>query len=136
MVSLTIEVSAELIEPVYEHVHHGRAFFLLEQARLALLESIGMPNQALIRRGQMLVITKVEAAYKREVKGESVTVTCDKAQLKGRGLVIHQRILNHKGKLAVEAVIESVFMDTNTKRGILPPDDFLKAYRSLSIFCE
>jgi acyl-CoA thioesterase FadM len=97
---------------------------------------MGMPNDALMQRGQVLVITKVEAAYKREVKGESVTVTCDKARLDGRGLVIHQRILNEKGKAAVEAVIESVFMDMNTKRGMFPPEDFLKAYRSLAIFSE
>jgi YbgC/YbaW family acyl-CoA thioester hydrolase len=136
MFSLTISLVGDWIEPVYDHVHHGRTFFLLEQARIALLESMGMPNEALMRRGQVLVITKVESTYKREVKGESVTVTCDKASLQGRGLVIHQRILNEKGKVAVEAVIESVFMDTNTKRGMSPPEDFLKAYRSLQIFSE
>ncbi len=136
MFSVTIPLAGDWIEPIYEHVHHGRSFFLFERARLALLESMGMPNEALMGRGQVLVITKVEAAYKREVKGAFVTVTCDKAGLAGRGLVIHQRILNEKGKVAVEAVIESVFMDTNTKRGMWPPDDFLKAYRSLQIFCE
>ncbi len=136
MFSLTIPLTGDWIEPIYEHVHHGRSFFLLERARLALLESMGMPNEMLMGRGQVLVISKVEAAYKREVKGEVVTVTCDKASLAGRGLVIFQRILNEKGKVAVEAVIESVFMDTNTKRGMSPPDDFLKAYRSLQIFSE
>jgi YbgC/YbaW family acyl-CoA thioester hydrolase len=136
MFSLTIPLAGDWIDPVYEHVHHGRSLFLLERARLALLESMGMPNDALMARGQVLVITKVEASYKREVKGEFVTATCDEASLLGRGLVMRQRILNEKGKVAVEAVIESVFMDTNTKRGMWPPDDFLKAYRSLQIFSE
>jgi YbgC/YbaW family acyl-CoA thioester hydrolase len=134
--SLDLTLDPDWIVPAYHHVHHGRALFLLELGRLALLESIGMPNEALMQRGQALVITKVAASYKREVKGESVTVTCDRAGLDGRALVVHQRILNEKGKEAVEAVIESVFMDTDTRRGIAPPDDFLRAYRSLAIFSE
>jgi len=134
--SLDLKLDPVWIDRSYQHVHHGRALFILELGRLALLESIGMPNEALLLRGQALVITKVQATYKREVKGESVTVTCDRAGLDGRALVVHQRILNEKGKDAVEAVIESVFMDTDTRRGISPPEDFLRAYRSLAIFSE
>jgi YbgC/YbaW family acyl-CoA thioester hydrolase len=136
MFSLSISLAGDWVDPVYQHVHHGRIFYLFEQARLALLETMGMPNAELMARGQVLVISKVQSAYKREVKGESVTVTCDKATLEGRGLVLHQRILNEKGKVAVEAVIESVFMDIVTKRGLFPPEDFLRAYRSLDIFSE
>jgi YbgC/YbaW family acyl-CoA thioester hydrolase len=128
MVSITINIDDSWVEPIYEHVHHGKCLSLFEQARCALLDHIGFPNDALLEDGKVLVITSVQAAYKREVKRGKVTVTCDRVDLNGRALVIHQRILNERGKVAVEAVVESVFMDNSTRRGMTPPEDFLTAF--------
>jgi acyl-CoA thioesterase FadM len=36
--------------------------------------------------------------------------------------------VNERGKVAVEARIESVFMDMNTRRGIVPPEGFVEAF--------
>jgi acyl-CoA thioesterase FadM len=71
----------------------------------------------------------VQAHYKRELKGGRITVTCDRLQVQGRSIIIYQRILNSKGKTAVEAVIESVFMDIQARRGISPPEEFLEAVK-------
>jgi len=131
MVSIEVEIDDGWVEPVYEHVHHGRCFSLFEKARLALLEQIGFPNDALMAEGKVLVITRVEASYKREVKRGRFQVTCDSVAVRDRALVIHQRIINERGKVAVEAVVESMFMDMNTRRGMAPPSDFLQAFERL-----
>ena len=128
MFSIKIELDDEWVAPVYDHVHHGRCFYLLEQARVAYMDRIGFPNDVLLSRGQAAVITAVAAEYKREVKRGLVTVTCDDLALDGKTLIIGQKILNERGKVAVEARIESVFMDMNTRRGILPPEGFIDAF--------
>ena len=128
MFSIQIEVGAELVDLVYAHVHHGRCFELLERARLAYMAQIGFPNQMLLDRGQMPVITSVSAQYKREVKRGMVTVTCDRVEVSGKSLRVWQRILNERGKIAVEAVIESVFMDARTRRAIMPPEGFIESF--------
>jgi YbgC/YbaW family acyl-CoA thioester hydrolase len=128
MVSIKVDIDDTWVEPVYEHVHHGRCLSLFEQARCALLEHIGFPNEALLQEGKVLVITSVQATYKREVKRGVATITCDRVDLDGRTLVIYQRLLNERGKVAVEARIESVFMDNATRRGMNPPDDFLEGF--------
>lgn len=128
MFSIKIELDDEWVAPVYDHVHHGRCFYLLEQARVAYMDRIGFPNDVLLSRGQAAVITAVAAEYKREVKRGLVTVTCDDLAVDGKTLIIGQKILNERGKVAVEARIESVFMDMNTRRGILPPEGFIDAF--------
>lgn len=128
MFSITVEIDDAWIEPVYDHVHHGRSLSLFEQARCALLEHIGFPNDKLLAEGKALVITKVTASYKREIKRGAATVTCDRAEVRDRTLVIHQTLLNERGKPAVELVIESVFMDVKSRRGMEPPPEFLKAF--------
>jgi len=128
MFSIQIELDDQWVAPVYEHVHHGRCFYLLEQARVAYMERIGFPNDVLLSRGQAAVITAVSAQYKREVKRGVVTVTCEDLELQGKTLVIGQKILNERGKVAVEARIESVFMDMTTRRAIAPPEGFAEAF--------
>jgi acyl-CoA thioesterase FadM len=62
------------------------------------------------------------------VKRGRVTVTCDDVTVEGKTLIIGQKILNERGKVAVEARIESVFMDMNTRRGMMPPEGFIEAF--------
>ena len=86
--------------------------------------------EKLLAEGKALVITKLNATYKREVKRGTVTATCDRAEVLGRVLIIYQTLLNERGKPAVELVIESVFMDTETRRAMELPADFLQAFNS------
>lgn len=128
MFSIQVELDDAWVAPVYDHVHHGRCFFLLEHARVAYMAHIGFPNDVLLARGQAAVITAVAAQYKREVKRGKVTVTCEDVTVEGKTLIIGQKILNERGKVAVEARIESVFMDMNTRRGMMPPEGFIEAF--------
>lgn len=127
MFSIKITVDDEWISPVYAHVHHGRCLSFLEQAREGFVAAIGFPNDELLRQGKVLVVTRVDLSYKREVKIGEITATCDRVQYEGRTIRIYQRIVNSRGKTAVEGTVELMFMDGATRRGMPAPDDFLKA---------
>jgi acyl-CoA thioesterase FadM len=127
MFSLEIEVDDSWLSSVYDHVHHGRMLSMFEQARLGLVEAIGFPNDELLRQGKFIVVTRAEVAYKREVKRGRVSVTCDGVKMDGRTFRIRPRIINHRGKVAVEAEVSLMFMDGATRLGVLPPEDFAAA---------
>ena len=130
MFSIQIKVDDSWITPVYEHVHHGRMLSMFEDARLALVDAIGFPNDQLIREGKVLVITKADVAYKREVKRGTVQVTCDSVDIEDRTITLTQRIINDRQKVAVEAQMSLMFMDSETRRGMLPPSDFSRALKN------
>lgn len=127
MFSIQIEIDDSWLSPVYDHVHHGRMLSMFEQARLGLVEAIGFPNDDLLRQGKFIVVTRADVAYKREVKRGKVVVTCEVVEIDGRTVRMQQKIINERGKVAVEAVISLMFMDGETRLGVLPPEDFATA---------
>jgi YbgC/YbaW family acyl-CoA thioester hydrolase len=127
MFSIPIEVDASWISSLYDHVHHGKILSLFELSRAALAESIGFPNDQLMREGKVLVVTRVEVEYKREVRLGTFEVTCDAVAIEGRTLRIRQRIINKNQKLAVEAQVSLMFMDAAARRGMAIPEAFAKA---------
>ena len=133
MFTINYQVSQAEVDPVYNHVDHSRIFKIFERARLALLEAVGFPSDKLIAEGIFPVITRIEASYRREVLLEELIVSCDSIQLTEKTLVIPQSIFNARGKLAVAAVAESMFVCGESKRAIRIPDDCLAALREFSI---
>lgn len=127
MFSFSIAVDDEWISPVFDHVHHGKILSMFEAARLGLVESIGLSNHDLMRQGNLIVVTGVSVAYKREVRRGKVVVTCDSVLIDGRTIRIAQRILNEHAKIAVEAQVSLMFMDTVARRCAAIPDDFRTA---------
>jgi YbgC/YbaW family acyl-CoA thioester hydrolase len=127
MFSITVELGDTWIDPVYQHVHHARCFSLMEQARIAFLEAVGVPNERLLAEGKVFVITKVEVEFKREVKGAAVSVACDRVEVDGRTVTFHQRIVNERQKTAVEGRIHLMCMGMETRRGIDVPSEVLEA---------
>lgn len=93
----------------------------MEAARLAFLSHIGAPNEALIEEGIFPVITRIDVEYLRELKGDSVTVTCEEVMTKGKALYMKQRIINSKEKTCVEALVVSMFLSGETKRAVSIP---------------
>lgn len=127
MFSIKVVIDDGWIAPVYEHVHHGTCLSLLEQSRAAFVAAIGFPNEELLRQGKVIVVTRVDMSYKREVKRGEVLATCDSVACEGRTIRIHQRVINNRGKAAIEGVVELMFMDIETRRGMDIPADFLQA---------
>ena len=125
--SIEISINEDWISPIYDHVHHGRILSLFERAREGLVASIGFPNDQLLRDGKFIVVTNADVAYRREVKLGTVLVTCDTVECQDRVIKIRQRVINQRGKTAVEGVVSLMFMDMQTKRGVSPPAEFIAA---------
>ena len=122
MLQMSYEVKASEVDDVYKHVDHSRIIKILEIARLQLLAELNHSSDSLIAQGIFPVISGFHISYEREVVLETVTLTCDRFEKRGKALLVHQRILNGRGKVAVEAVAESMFVNGATKRAIeIPP---------------
>jgi acyl-CoA thioesterase FadM len=134
---LCLNVSSELIEKDYRHVHHADSLKFLEQARMQFLSSIGFPNQSFLGADLFLVIARIEVSYLREVLEGPLEITVEGARCleDGRTLALDQRLYRVSGgrrKLAIEATVYSVFMSGATKRAVPPPEDFLRALTTAS----
>lgn len=128
MYEFPYEITADSIQSEYRHVHHADALRLMERGRLDLLAQMGFPNQSLIAQDLFLVITSISVAYRRELFAGPVFVQCHSLRIDGRDLIIEQRILNARKKVAVEATVLSCFMSGSTRRAMLPPADFAEAF--------
>lgn len=128
MYEFSYEIGSDSIQSEYQHLHHADALRLLERGRLDLLERMGFPNGELIRQGLFLVITSINVQYLRELVAGAVTVQCHSLRTEGRDLIIEQRVLNSRGKRAVEATVTSCFMSGETRRAVLPPAAFLAVF--------
>jgi YbgC/YbaW family acyl-CoA thioester hydrolase len=130
MFEVDYNVSAEEIVEGYDHVHHAMTVRLLEFARLRFLEAIGFPIEALMKRGEFLVISRIEVDYKREIFEGPIWITCESPRIEGRKIVLNQTIFNQKGKAAIDAIVYSIFMSGETRRGMDVPADFAQAFQN------
>ena len=126
MYQLSYVIGETDIQPVYYHVHHADTLRFFEKARLAFMEEAGAPNDALIAAGIFPVISRIDVTYKRELFAGPVVVTCEECVVNGKAFIVKQRIINSKGKCAVEASVESMFMSGATKRAVAVPEAFVR----------
>ena len=131
MFELPITVTESDLQNDYKHVHHARSLFYLEQARLALLEAIGLSSDSYIKRGLFWVVVSISVDYKREIKGRDIIVTCENALVQEKVLVLDQRIFNERGKLAVEGTVHLMLLSQETGRSTPIPQEFEKAIARL-----
>ena len=111
---------------VFKHLHHADILRLLEQCRYAKMEVRGAANESFLRRGELLVLSRIDVRFLREVTPGRIRISCGPFTTSGKFIRCKQKILNSMGKSAVEAEVEQVFMSAVTKRGIEPPAEFMK----------
>lgn len=126
--SVKYQICAKDVSSEYQHVHHADILKILEHARLRLLEELGCPNESLIARGFLSVITRVLIHYKRELVPGAVTVTCENGRITGKRLLLEQRVVNQRNKDAVSAELELQFMSARTRRSVPVPDEFRQRF--------
>jgi YbgC/YbaW family acyl-CoA thioester hydrolase len=129
MFQLALTIEESVLDSVYRHVHHARAFYFLEQARLKFLEAVGHPSESYMQQGLFWVIASVSAEYKRELRAGPVTITCERPHIDGKRLVLQQRILNERGKVAVTAEAVSMLLSKQTGRSAQIPKELARAVR-------
>lgn len=126
MFTLTEEITE--IDPIYHHLHHADVLKILERARISFVASIGYPVESFIERNQYLVIFEIGVKYLREVRLGQYQVTVEDCSISGKMLKCKQRIINSKGKDAVEATVSIMLLDGNLKRSVLPDSDFINSF--------
>jgi len=121
------------LHPLYGHVHHADCLKLLERARIRFLEDIGCSYESLIAEEMFLVITKLAVEYKRELRAGPVSVFCENARMEGKSVVIEQKIVNERGKCAVQAIVELKFVRPHARFAAQPPKRFVNCLASVDI---
>jgi acyl-CoA thioesterase FadM len=119
--------NSELTQP-YNHLHHADILKLLELTRLHFLVQIGQPLDGFLSLGLFWVIANLEVRYMREVQAGTISITCEKPKCTDKKLLMPQRIMNAKGKLAVDAEITLMLYCSNKKRAIGIPADVRAAF--------
>ena len=89
----------------------------------------GSPTEDLISQGIFAVITRIDVTYKRELFPGPVIITCENFIIDGKAFQMKQRIIISRGKTAIEAMVESMFMSGETKRAIAVPQRIVEAIR-------
>lgn len=126
--SIPVTISDDLIIPPYEHVHHAQALRFLEEARVEFLRRLGFPLEVFFNQGLFLVVTAIDVQYKREIGRGEYRATCENPQVEGKCATVDQRILNAKGKNAVEAVVAFMCLSGSSRRAVPFPDELLRAF--------
>ena len=130
-----IQISESELTPPYNHVHHADICRLLERGRVAMLDHLGYPYQKLLDQQLLLVLTRLEIDFLRELRAGEVAVTCEEPTVDGKSLWLNQRILlifpGGREKIAVKARIELKFMSGETHHGIEPPPWFAPLFLSI-----
>ncbi len=122
------EITADQIEPRYNHLHHSDALRFLERGRLDMLKEIGHATESLMAKNLFLVITEIRVKYKRELIAGEIYVQCTEARIESRLIVVEQQILTEQRKTAVSAVVSSCFISGDSRRIVSPPEWFATAF--------
>ena len=104
--------------------HHASYIPYLEEARIHLLDSLGMPYRDLEARGYLLPVLELQMNYKRPCTfDDRVTVKAIIKDAPTARFSIHYEI-SLDGKILSTGMTRHAFMN-NEGRGIKPPQEFL-----------
>ncbi len=149
--SCSAQIGMDLTNNAYQHVHHADALRVLEIGRTRWLEHMGYSLEKFLTEGLLLMVTKVEVSYLRELRVGDVTLGIDEFGFgrrdwpverasRGKEFWLSQWVelpasspadggCAERGKIAIEAFITQVFVSQATLRGVAPPADFVEALR-------
>lgn len=127
MFAIDETISEAQVDNSYHHLHHADSLKLLELARIKLLDHIGFPLEAFIKRQLFLVVSSLQVEYRRELFAGAVRITCQEARAEKKKISIAQNIFNQKGKIAVSARVELSCLSGLTKRAIDSEDAFVQS---------
>ena len=117
MFKYTEQIDSSELEKTYNHLHHAKIFCLLERARLEFLVDLGIPQETLIEQDCLLVLSRCDVQFLRELKDEEVIATVEVLERKGdSGFVLKQELYKKPRRIAVRADIELVAMSSKTRR--------------------
>ena len=109
-------------------VWHGRYLEYLESARIAYLDSLGMPYKSLVKNGYHLPVVELNAQYKAPAHfDDTLLIELTGCQLEGPRLIIGYTIRREKTEI-LKAMTTHVFLKEG--RASRPPTEFVKLLAS------
>lgn len=127
MFSTPVAVGPTQIDAEYKHAHHTTVLCLLEEARIAFIESAGLPQKKLFAQDLWAVISEIHIEYFREVKEGRYVATCDKISVERRRMIFNQRVLDLEGKEIVQAKIKIMWFSKKAGRAVTAPEAITEA---------
>lgn len=109
------------------HLRHSAYADLACQARIDILESLGITNEKMMELGIGPIITEERTTYKREVPpNTTVTINCKLASSRedGARYSFVQETFREDGILAAILVITGAWINLKARRLCIPPPEF------------
>lgn len=113
-------------------VYYGNYGMLYEMGRTEMVRSMGLPYIELEHAGIVMPVFSVESKYRNVIKyDELITIETTVKELPVARMKFFHKIYNEDGRLAHEAQVVLVFLDTRTNRPVRAPQklvDLLENY--------
>ena len=111
-------------------VYYGNYGRLLEIGRTEMIRETGMAYMELENDGIVMPVYSVESKYRNVLKyDELITIETTLKELPATRIEFFYRIFNEAGKLAHEAKVVLVFLDTKTNRPVRAPEKLLDLFK-------
>jgi thioesterase-3 len=127
-VSLEIVVRSTEID-VNGHVNNAKYLEYLEWGREEWYETAGLHYDVFTKMGIQTVTVNININYRKECKqGDRLTIKTSPERLGNTSYSLKQEIYNQRGELVADAIVTSVAMDLETRKGRPVPDELRKLF--------
>lgn len=108
------------------YCYYGNYAQYFEVGRVEAMRDLGMPYKSIENKGFMLPVSTFSVKYiAPALYDDLLTITTKIVDLKGVRLYFEYEIKNEENRLLATAETVLVFVDKNTMRPVLPPEDFV-----------
>ncbi|AZN42884.1 acyl-CoA thioesterase [Paenibacillus albus] len=131
-----MEVSLELIVRSTEidvngHVNNAKYLEYLEWGREEWYEQAELHYNVFLGMGIQTVTVNINISYRKECKqGDKLTVKTAPERAGRTSYVLKQQIVNDRGELCADALVTSVTMDVDTRKGRELPNQLRKFFET------
>jgi acyl-CoA thioester hydrolase len=114
-------------------VYYGNYGRLFEMGRTEMIREMGMPYIELEHQGIVMPVFSVESKYRNVLKyDELITIETTVKEAPSARMEFFHKIYNESGKVAHEAKVVLVFLDTSTNRPVRAPEKLVKLLENYS----
>jgi acyl-CoA thioester hydrolase, YbgC/YbaW family len=111
------------------HVNNAKYLEYLEWGREEWYEAANLHYDTLQRLGVQTVTVNININYRKECfQGDNLTVITRPKSVGRTSFVLEQYIVNEAGELCTDALITSVAMDIETRKGCPVPDPLRRLF--------
>ena len=117
-----------------QHMRHSAYADFAAQARVDLLEKMGLSAAVMIQKGKGPVLLREELKYLREINlNEYIKVTCElsKVTKDGSRWTIRHDIFRQDGVKAAEITVDGAWIDIKLRKLTVLEEDILKLFMEI-----